>query len=331
MGKHPRLCQQPLPWAGKLIHGRTQKEERICVRMRRNWSKRLTALMLAILAFAALGTVALADETDPEKDLVIGSEYGGGGSPGEGPEGGGAVIYDDENILANPEVSDEDMAAILSEFEKIYTGNGLPLSGEANGMFFVQHIGNNRYMTDSYESTFAFSNSTNKNVKIKLNLTFVDDHGVVIENPEISDGYVDDIVIESMRVRNFRVYTTKAYSKVLCDVALVDANTNDEYEGISGEFQANKAGSRHSSLEQIYSSEELWALGNNGASAPVDCEGCGVSDGIEENQNPGIKNMGIVWVIIGVCVGICTVFVVLVYRNKKFHGKGYGHEGKCKK
>ena len=45
------------------------------MRMRRNWSKRLTALMLAILAFAALGTVALADETDPEKDLVIGSEY----------------------------------------------------------------------------------------------------------------------------------------------------------------------------------------------------------------------------------------------------------------
>ena len=296
------------------------------MRMRRNWSKRLTALMLAILAFAALGTVALADETDPEKDLVIGSEYGGGGSPGleAGPGGGeNRVDLGDGIFYITP--GDPLYDAIDKQWEQAFEVEGYRFGTDAvNGLLSIDRA--EYYFDDgTYCMELSLINQSGKDVMLRWDIQATDEHGAVVEILDMGT-YTDKTTVSRDTMRNFRIIFSKKYSKLNLDMTCFSMD-DVAYPNVKLSLLPKTSGGlsfvKSIMLEDIYPSDDpIWQQSPIGVAD--DCSDCGITP--DEDEGVVESDSFPIWILV-ICVFaiICVIVCVfIVRRNNKNNVKRKG-------
>ena len=285
------------------------------MRMRRNWSKRLTALMLAILAFAALGTVALADETDPEKDLVIGSEYGGGGSPGTDfnvpAEGKNRESFEDDWYVVGP--GDPVYEAIIEREDKKFGPDGVDLGESASGHVIVYYGVNEAYYDDgSYGVDVAFQNVSGKNLTMDLTLVPVNKNGVLLDVLD-TGSYNDGFQFSAQKEYGFRLIFSERYANVQCSVNFKDED-GESYGPLEFKILPGNSNVRTLSIVNMHSADDpIWSTGQT--SIDGECETCGiVSDDAQEHDD---VNIGLWIMVIGILLAVICVVIFIIREKKK--------------
>ncbi len=280
------------------------------MRMRRNWSKRLTALMLAILAFAALGTVALADETDPEKDLVIGSEYGGGGSP-DGGSGGGTKGED-------PNLS-EDQAAILTKWlEGHFEGDGVLISEQPNDeiVSIDYGMGEQIYDDGSTAVTVMFTNYFAEDIPLHLSISAENANGVVME-AVVGSGYEDGFILKAGYRRAFQIFVENGrYSKIHCVLTDYAKDVeNAKNEPFKFDIRTGIEDVKTVVVKKVH--EPSFLPGVNSGGYVSDCEGCGIGNESDDELNAEEHFWVYMLVGIAVVVGIAALVILILRRKTK--------------
>lgn len=291
--------------------------------MRKNWTRKLSAFLLAALVFSMMGTMAFATETssDPEKDLVIGSEYGGGGSPGEeAVDGSGGEDSSDpfgepgRLVLEGDPLWDDVQAIVDAEnsAEGSYTG-----SDAVSGDVYVRYGQNPVYYDDgSWGIDVKIQNGSGKDIVLDWSMTPTDSHGSLLDVLDMGS-YINNKTIRHGYIRNFRIVFSGRPAVVESEIGLAD-DAGELYDPVKFTMKDGNVGTAYSMVTNPYPEDHpIWSTMETVSGEP--CEDCGVepSDEISDDVNQANH-------IILVCVLVCLLVVVgvlliiyLRHKNKK--------------
>lgn len=286
------------------------------MRMRRNWSKRLTALMLAILAFAALGTVALADETDPEKDLVIGFAYGGGESPGE------------NDFVSEPdgpfELTDDMKAEIDQAVAAEYSVEGFFSGTSASGMVYARYGRNPMYYNDgSWSVDVQLKNTSDKDIILDWTLNPVNEYGALLEVLDMGT-YSESSLLKSGYTRSFTFIFPERPKTIGNHICLMGSD-DAEYDALKFLFEHDAHGSAYSVIKTVSADDPIWSDPiwddlESGVVTP--CESCGTTSSVNDTEQGRFDFW--FW-IIGIGIAVVGFGLSVFFINLKFKKKGAGH------
>lgn len=278
--------------------------------MRKNWTRKLSAFLLAALVFSMMGTMAFATEasSDPEKDLVIGSEYGGGGSPGEGAGDG--------TVGGDPDLSEDQAEALMNWLEGHFEGDGVSISKNPNDEIISVDYGMGEQVYDdgSTAVTVMFTNYFAKDVPLHLSISAENANGVAMD-ASIGSGYEDGFVLKSGYRRAFQIFVEDGrYSKIHCVLSDYAKDIEDaKNEPFKFDIRTGIEDVKTVVVKKVH--EPSFLPGTGSGSHVSDCEGCGTSD--ERNEESNAEGHFWIYMIVALSVILAVVLsIVLILRRK---------------
>lgn len=281
--------------------------------------KKVLAVLLAGTMLVAMGAIGYATEavSDPEKDLVIGSEYGGGGSPGsESLDADDSRIEGGDEQILGPTLSDSEMAAYTAWLEQHFADDGVSIADGADDGFVSVDYGMGETLFDdgSIGVTVMFTNYCKQDIPLYFSTVSEDSHGV-LQTSSIGSGYTDGFVLKSGYRRAFQIFVEEGqYSKINCILSDLSKNVeNAATDSFSFTIRHGIEDVKTILMEQVHEPKFSSDIDMSGSGKPADCPTCGITQDMETEDNSSI----LVWVAIIIIIIIVVLLVVLYMQYRK--------------